>query len=212
MGASYRNLQHIACHSVLGAGHRASGRVVCAAQRYLHWKAAPIRKSELPRRILERSLPVVDPNRRIFIDAPEGTRDQFNNVEMRARMPSKNEDLHGFVPDTSTVALLLIDVINAMEFERLGYSKQSLPMAQHLSRLKRHRRSTSPCARRICQRQLRALAIGSRCHHSPCSTGTAPGKPVVELLQPGMMITSSLSRNTPGSTPQTSRRVWPTRK
>ena len=27
-------------------------------------------------------------------------------------MPARNEDLHGFVPDKASVALLLIDVIN----------------------------------------------------------------------------------------------------
>lgn len=32
-------------------------------------------------------------------------------------MPSKNEDLHGNVPDESKVVLVLIDVINDLEFE-----------------------------------------------------------------------------------------------
>lgn len=32
-------------------------------------------------------------------------------------MPAKNEDLHGMVPDKADVALLLLDVINAMDFE-----------------------------------------------------------------------------------------------
>jgi len=32
-------------------------------------------------------------------------------------MPTKNPDLHGYVPDSSSVALILIDVINAFEFE-----------------------------------------------------------------------------------------------
>ena len=32
-------------------------------------------------------------------------------------MPAKNHDLHGHVLDKSEVALLLIDVINDMEFE-----------------------------------------------------------------------------------------------
>jgi len=31
-------------------------------------------------------------------------------------MPGKNEDLHGSAPDKSAVALLLIDVINDLEF------------------------------------------------------------------------------------------------
>ena len=32
-------------------------------------------------------------------------------------MPAKNEDLHGMVPDKAEVALVLLDVINAMDFE-----------------------------------------------------------------------------------------------
>jgi hypothetical protein len=32
-------------------------------------------------------------------------------------MPIKSDDLHGNVPDTASVALLLIDVINDFEFE-----------------------------------------------------------------------------------------------
>jgi nicotinamidase-related amidase len=53
-------------------------------------------------------------------------------------MPAKNEDLHGFVPDKSNVALLLIDVINDLEFE--GGEKllhHALPMAERLAALKR---------------------------------------------------------------------------
>ena len=33
-------------------------------------------------------------------------------------MPAKKEDLHGSVPDKAEVALLLIDVINDLEFTR----------------------------------------------------------------------------------------------
>ena len=53
-------------------------------------------------------------------------------------MPAKNEDLHGNVPDKSNVALLLIDVINDLEFEsgeRL--LRHALPMAERLAELKR---------------------------------------------------------------------------
>ena len=49
-------------------------------------------------------------------------------------MPAKNEDLHGSVPESCPVALLIVDVINDMEFE--GGDKlleQALPMAQQLS-------------------------------------------------------------------------------
>jgi nicotinamidase-related amidase len=57
-------------------------------------------------------------------------------------MPAKNHDLHGNVPDRSPVALVLIDVINALEFEGgdrlLG---QALPMADRLAALKRRARA-----------------------------------------------------------------------
>ena len=52
-------------------------------------------------------------------------------------MPARNQDLHGFVPENSPVVLLLIDVINDMEFE--GSDKllrYALPMAKRLARLK----------------------------------------------------------------------------
>ncbi|MBV9959414.1 MAG: cysteine hydrolase, partial [Acidobacteria bacterium] len=51
--------------------------------------------------------------------------------------PARNEDLHGNVPDTSDVALLLIDVINDLEFgEGAQLLEHALPMAKKLSALK----------------------------------------------------------------------------
>jgi nicotinamidase-related amidase len=53
-------------------------------------------------------------------------------------MPAKNADLHGNVPDKSNVALLLIDVINDLEFESGGeLLRHALPMAERLAALKR---------------------------------------------------------------------------
>jgi nicotinamidase-related amidase len=53
-------------------------------------------------------------------------------------MPANNNDLHGNVPDDADVALLLIDVINDLEFDGgealLG---QALPMAEQIAALKR---------------------------------------------------------------------------
>lgn len=51
--------------------------------------------------------------------------------------PAKNQDLHGNVPDMSPVALVLIDVINDLDFpggDRLVPHARS--MARHLARLK----------------------------------------------------------------------------
>jgi nicotinamidase-related amidase len=52
-------------------------------------------------------------------------------------MPAQNEDLHGNVPDKATVALLLIDVINDLEFDKgAQLLKHALPMAEKLAALK----------------------------------------------------------------------------
>src|SRR5947207_12157242 len=54
-------------------------------------------------------------------------------------MPAKNEDLHGNVPDKAEVALLLIDVINDLEFdEGRRLLKYALPMAKNIAALKKH--------------------------------------------------------------------------
>ena len=53
-------------------------------------------------------------------------------------MPAKNEDLHGNAPDQSAVALVLIDVINDMEYpggDRL--LENAMPVADRIARLKR---------------------------------------------------------------------------
>jgi len=56
-------------------------------------------------------------------------------------MPAKNSDLHGNVPDQCSVALVLIDVINDMEFETgEALFENALPAARKLSKLKRRAR------------------------------------------------------------------------
>ena len=54
-------------------------------------------------------------------------------------MPTaNNQDLHGNVPDTSDIALLLIDVINDLEFDSgRRLLEHALPMAEKLAALKR---------------------------------------------------------------------------
>jgi nicotinamidase-related amidase len=52
-------------------------------------------------------------------------------------MPAKNEDLHGSAPDKSEVAVLLIDVINDLDFpEANQLLRYARPMARKLLRLK----------------------------------------------------------------------------
>jgi nicotinamidase-related amidase len=56
-------------------------------------------------------------------------------------MASMNEDLHGNAPDKAGVALLLIDVINDLEFpEGDELLRHAIPMAQKLVELKRRAR------------------------------------------------------------------------
>src|SRR5437763_1191570 len=53
-------------------------------------------------------------------------------------MPARNPDLHGMVPERADVVLLLLDVINDLEFEggeRL--LEHALPMARRLAAFKR---------------------------------------------------------------------------
>jgi len=60
---------------------------------------------------------------------------------MSEGMPTKNQALHGMVPDSCPVALVLVDVINDMEFEggeRLA--QHALPAAERIAGLKRRAR------------------------------------------------------------------------
>ena len=53
-------------------------------------------------------------------------------------MPARNQDLHGSAPDQSPVALLLIDVINDLEFEGgEALMEQAAPMAEAIAALKK---------------------------------------------------------------------------
>ena len=53
-------------------------------------------------------------------------------------MPNLNEDLHGMVPDKSDVALLLIDVINDLEFPEGEMLREfAIPMADQIAKLKK---------------------------------------------------------------------------
>ena len=53
-------------------------------------------------------------------------------------MPALNEDLHGNVPENCAVALLLIDVINDLEFDGAEpLAERAVPMAHRIAELKR---------------------------------------------------------------------------
>lgn len=58
-------------------------------------------------------------------------------------MPARNNDLHGNVPDQCSVALVLIDVINDMEFNSgAALLENALPAAKKLSQLRRRAKDT----------------------------------------------------------------------
>src|SRR5689334_7562248 len=99
-------------------------------------------------------------------------------------MPTKNEDLHGFVPDTSPVALLLIDVINDLEFEGAeSLLHQALPMAERVAALKvRAKRAHIPVIYandNFGRWQSDLNRIVAHCLDEPVR-----GRPIVELLRP----------------------------
>src|SRR5690242_17783578 len=52
-------------------------------------------------------------------------------------MPPKNRDLHGYVPDTASAALIFIDVINDLEFEGgEALAQQAMAIADNLAALR----------------------------------------------------------------------------
>lgn len=99
-------------------------------------------------------------------------------------MPAKNEDLHGNVPDKSDVALLLIDVINDLEFEEgEQLIEYALPMAERLAALKRSaRRAGIPIIYVNDNFGRWQSDFNKLLKH--CLQDEVRGKPLVEHLQP----------------------------
>src|SRR3954468_25088471 len=99
-------------------------------------------------------------------------------------MPARNPDLHGSAPDKSDIALLLIDVINDLDF----------PEANQLLRYAR------PMARKLLQLKQRAKKVGVpviyvndnfgrwrsdfRRQVAHCLREKSRGREIVSLLQP----------------------------
>jgi nicotinamidase-related amidase len=99
-------------------------------------------------------------------------------------MPAKNHDLHGSAPDEAPVVLLLIDVINDLEFEGgEALLAQALPMAERLAALKHRARAAGIPAVYVndnfgrWRSDLRALL--ARCRHDGVR-----GRALVEQLVP----------------------------
>jgi nicotinamidase-related amidase len=95
-----------------------------------------------------------------------------------------NNDLHGNVPDKSEVALLLIDVINDLEFpEGDKLLKYAVPMAERISELKARAR----------QAQIPTIYVNDnfgrwrsdfRSILTHCLKDDVRGRPIAELLKP----------------------------
>jgi len=99
-------------------------------------------------------------------------------------MPEKNENLHGFVPDKSAVALLLIDVINDLEFpEAESMIEDALKMARNIAGLKK----------RASELKIPTIYVNDNFARwqsdfhgvvEHCQNDNVRGKPVADLLTP----------------------------
>jgi nicotinamidase-related amidase len=103
---------------------------------------------------------------------------------MPALPPAKNEDLHGNAPDKASVALLLIDVINDLEFpEGDQLLRYALPMARQIVALKRRAKAAKLPVIYVNDNFGRWQSnFNAQVEH--CLTDGARGQPVVELLRP----------------------------
>jgi nicotinamidase-related amidase len=100
------------------------------------------------------------------------------------RGPARNPDLHGSVPESSPVALLLIDVINDMDFEGSeALVRQAVPMARRIAELKRRAREAGIAVVYIndnfgrWKSDFRALV-------DHCLNDGVPGEQVARILKP----------------------------
>ena len=99
-------------------------------------------------------------------------------------MPAKNPDLHGSAPDKSPVALLLIDVVNDLDFpEADQLLRHALPMARRIAGLKaKARRAGVPVIYVNDNFGRWRSDLNAQVGH--CTKDGCRGKPVVELLRP----------------------------
>jgi nicotinamidase-related amidase len=99
-------------------------------------------------------------------------------------MPAKNEDLHGNVPDKSNVALLLIDVINDLEFDGgENLLRYALPMSESLAELKRRAKEAGVPVVYVNDNFGKWQSDFKRILEH-CLNDDAPGRPIAEALRP----------------------------
>jgi nicotinamidase-related amidase len=100
-------------------------------------------------------------------------------------MPAKNPDLHGSAPDKSAVALLLIDVVNDLEFpEGDQVLRYALPMADRIAELKARAREAGVPVIYVNDNFGRWRSNVQALVDHAVREG-ARGRPVVERLRPG---------------------------
>lgn len=101
-----------------------------------------------------------------------------------SRMARKSPNLHGNAPDKSPVALLLIDVINDLDFEGNEEIVKTAPkMAKKLAELKRRAKAAGiPCVYVNDNFGKWRSDFEKQVEH--CLNDNVPGKPLVELLKP----------------------------
>src|SRR5919202_5506490 len=100
-------------------------------------------------------------------------------------MPAKNEDLHGNVPDKASVALLLIDVINDLEFDSgRALLEHALPAARRLAELKRRAKESGVPVIYVNDNFGRWQSDFKKLLQHVLEDGVC-GRPVAELLKPG---------------------------
>src|SRR5436309_2620307 len=99
-------------------------------------------------------------------------------------MASDNQDLHGNAPDKAEAALLLIDVINDLDFPQGDQLlRHALPMAERLLRLKRRAREVGVPVIYVNDNFGRWRSdFNAQVEH--CMNDGVPGKAVVERLRP----------------------------
>ncbi len=99
-------------------------------------------------------------------------------------MPAKNDDLHGNVPDRAEVALLLIDVINDLEFPGSEpLTEQVMAIAENIAALKRHARQAGIPVIYVNDNFGKWQSDFNKLI-AHCLEDDVRGRPLVQLLQP----------------------------
>jgi nicotinamidase-related amidase len=100
------------------------------------------------------------------------------------RKKGKTQDLHGSAPDECRVALLIIDMINAFDFEgALAMLPRALAAARSTAQLKQRARKAGVPAIYV-NDNFGRWRSDFRSTLAHCLRNGVPGKPIAELLKP----------------------------